>query len=234
MQDRAVGLADGQGDGQPAARLRPAEQHVGERLAHGLAGQPGVDHGRHVICPGHEHRHPGVHHDHGPGVHRGDPGHQFVLPAGQREGFPVDALALGRLGRADDHHRGGAAGRGPHRLGDHGVLVLIRRDAERDRQRGVDAVGGPEVEPDVRLLASPQAGRGPDLTGTGHGLHRVGRNGGDRVGDHRAVHGQRELADAGHADQVLPGDTGPVPGEQRDGPDSRPSPRRPAGPRPTT
>src|SRR5262249_61341164 len=52
----------------------------------------------------------------------------------------------------------------------------------------------------------------------GHRVPRVAGNGGARGGDHPPVHGQRELAAAGHADQVLPGDAGPVPGEQRDGP----------------
>jgi hypothetical protein len=37
-----------------------AEKDVGQRLAHRLAGQPGVEHRGHVARPRHQHRHPGV------------------------------------------------------------------------------------------------------------------------------------------------------------------------------
>ena len=42
VQDRAVRLGDRDRDRQPAARFGAPEQHVRERVAHGLPGQPAV------------------------------------------------------------------------------------------------------------------------------------------------------------------------------------------------
>jgi hypothetical protein len=85
VQHRAVGLCDGDRNRQAAARLGVPEQHVRERVTHGLPGQPAAADRRDLIRPGHEHRHAGVHYHDGPVVHLRDPPHQFVLPGGQTQ-----------------------------------------------------------------------------------------------------------------------------------------------------
>jgi hypothetical protein len=82
VQHRAVGLGGRDRDRQPAARLGPPEQHVGERGAHLLARQPRVADRRDLVRPGQQDRHAGVHHHDRPFVHRRHPPDEFVLPAG--------------------------------------------------------------------------------------------------------------------------------------------------------
>ena len=94
------------------------------------------------------------------------------------------------------------------------------------------SAAGPELQPDLGRPARLERDRGPDLAGPGHGLHRVVGHGGRVVGDDRAVDGQREPPDAGHAEQVRAAGVRPERGEQHDR--SRPCPSRcPGGPGPT-
>ena len=96
------------------------------------------------------------------------------------------------------------------------LLVGRGHDAEPDRERALGQRRRQEIQPDLGGLPGGQLDRAGDLTRPGHRLHRVGRDRGVTCGGHRAVHGQREPADAGRADHVRPGGLRAVAGQQRD------------------
>ena len=133
---RGVGETAGHGRRQPAAGLGVAEQHVGERVAELLAGEPDLHDRGDVVQPRHRHRRPRVEHDHGARVHRGDPGDQLVLHPGQVQRRPVLALGLPVGVRADDDDRrlgvGGGCDRTVHRVAGVG---RPRPDRERAQHR---------------------------------------------------------------------------------------------------
>ena len=110
LRRRQAFLARGPGGRQPPARLRLAEQDVGQRVAELLPAEPGQQDRRHLTGPGQQDRGPGVDHDHGPRVGRGHLADQFVLASGQRERRAVEAFAL-HLGGGADHHHGHVAAR---------------------------------------------------------------------------------------------------------------------------
>ena len=162
-------------DRQPAAGLGVAGQHVDQRVAELLAGEPQLQHGRHVVEPRHRHRRPGVEHDDRVRVGRDDGGDELVLVAGQGQRRAVLALGLPVVVGADDDDGdvgGGGDGGGP--LDVVGVAARAGR-----RRRG-------------RARSSRRVGRVVDLELVAPaGLER------DRAADLRAAHAEEGAAALG-------------------------------------
>ena len=202
VQHRAVRLGGRDRDRQPPARLGITEQDIGQRVAHGLPGEPGLDHRGDLVGPRHQHRHAGVDHDDGPWIDRRDPPDQLILAAGQGQAGPVEALALGQVGRADHHDRGVGLAGGVDRRREHRLGVQGRHDAEPDGERSFAVGSGPELDSDLHLPVRTQVKTGPDLTGSGHRLDRIGGNHRRPVGDYLTVDRDRQVPDPGRAEQM--------------------------------
>ncbi len=142
LGDGRVREPRGPGGGQPPARLRVAEEYVGQRGPALLPGEPGQQDGGHVLAPRELHRGARVDDDHRVRVDGGDGAHQVVLAAGEGEVLPVETLGLHALGGGDDHDGGVGLARGGHGLGDQLVGVAPRAEVEQrehdrpERQRG--------------------------------------------------------------------------------------------------
>ena len=151
--------------GQPAAGLGVAEEHVGQGVAALLPGEPRLQDRRDGVGPAQVHRRAGGDDDDRARLRRGDPAHELVLLAGQREGLAVGALALPLLAGPDDDH--GDVGRGRRRDGaleQVGRLRGQRTDAEAGQRAG-RAPGAPRratvTGTPARSATVPRASRLP-------------------------------------------------------------------------
>ena len=122
--------------------------------------------------------------------------------AGQAQAGPVEALALGQVGRADDDDGSVGPAGCLHRCCLQRLGVQGRHDAEAQRQRSLAVSGRPELDPDLDLPVRPQVKPGPDLTGPGHRLDRVVGNRRRPVCDHLAVDRDRQVPDPGRSEQM--------------------------------
>ena len=140
------------------------EQHVGERVAELLPGEPGEQHGGDLVGPRQQHGRAGVDDHDRARVGRGDAPHELVLAAGQRERRAVEALALDLLGRADDDDRDvGVAGQRDRALDPLVVTRVRRQEVElEDRAAEVDVAARRAdlvAEHDADLLAGRELHR---------------------------------------------------------------------------
>ena len=101
---------------QPTARLRLAEQDVGDRIAGLLARIPGLQHGGDLAEPRHGDRAAALQHDDRVRVDRGDALDEFVLPMRQIDVRTVHAFAVPLAVEPDEQQRGvGRLGRSRRR-----------------------------------------------------------------------------------------------------------------------
>src|SRR5207253_1307462 len=91
------------GRGQTSTRIDGTGQNVGQRVAGFLAEIPKLHDAGDLVAPRHGHGSPGVEHDNGVRVGRGDGADEFFLFARQRNVLAVVALGLPRVVHADNH-----------------------------------------------------------------------------------------------------------------------------------
>ena len=208
-----VGLGAWDRDREPPARLGVAAQHIGQRFAERLAGQPRLDDSRHVVDPGHDHRHPRVQHDDRLRVGGGDTADQLVLATDKTHAWPVEALALAALRRTDDdncHIRGFRCG---DRFLDQRRIVGLRRDAEAHRH---ETSLGPELDADVHVAAGAHLDRHPQLGWLRERLDDVARLQAPGLGHDGVPYRDADLADTRSADHVAAVDLRAVAGAHDD------------------
>ena len=163
------------GGGQPATRLHRTEQDVGQRVPELHAREPHHQHRGDLVAPGQLDGRAGVDDHHGPRIDGGDGADELVLPAGQGQRRPVEALALHRVGGADDDD-GDVAG--PGELDGVRELLVGRPQRRPDDQADLEdeALGRPAVaDADVDPLAGAQRDDGVVLRRRGEELVDVER-----------------------------------------------------------
>ena len=210
---RCVGLGARDRDREPPARLGVAAQDVRQRFAERLAGQPRLDDSRHVVDPGHDHRHPRVQHDDCARVGGRDPADQLVLATHKTHAWPVEALALAALRGADDDNRHIRRRRCGDRFLDQRRIVGLRRDAEAHRH---ETSFGPELDSDVQVAARAHLHRHPQLGWLRERLDDVARLQAPGLGHDGVPYRDADLADTRRADHVAAVDLRAVAGAHDD------------------
>ena len=202
----------GPGGGQAPAGLDVAEEHVGQRVAELLAGEPGHEHGGNLVGPRQQHRRARVDHGDGPPVGLCDAPDEIVLAARQTERLAIEALALDLLGRPDDDDGHVGARRGRRRALELLLVGAVRRldvDLEggaRHREGGVRAAGrGLVTQDELHLLALVEHDRHAVLRRAHVALGRVGAGRQLELDVERRLAVERQLlaAEPGGADHVL-------------------------------
>ena len=183
-----------------------------------------------LIRPRRQHRHARVDHDDRPVVDRGDPADQLVLPPGQRQRGPVEALAFRGRRRPDDDDRRVGVTRAARTAASSSASSsgAGTTPSRIDTGPGSQSAGSSESPRSLGLLPGPQRDGGPDLARPDHRLHRVGRVGRRALGQPVP---STESASAARRRPRRSGTGRPCgaePGPQRDPAVDRPS-RRPSG-----
>src|SRR4029079_10916882 len=146
---------------EPPARLCLAEQYGGKRGAELLAAEPREEHGGDLVPPWQQHGGARIDDDDRARVGPRDAPDELVPRAGEGEVGAVEALALDRVGRADDDDRDV----GVRRRTDGALELRLRRppgggDPERERREhraGRDLVA--QAERDLAVRGELELGR---------------------------------------------------------------------------